>query len=75
MILARALAGVHLGATTSLVFAYFSVSFEKYTENLKTIGEYKKEKAKRAKGYVFSLYVVGNTLGLPIGVGKLLENG
>ena len=70
MILARALAGVHLGATTSLVFAYFSVSFEKYTDNLKTIGEYKKEKAEKVKGYVFGLYNLGHTLGFFVGEGN-----
>jgi MFS family permease len=72
MILARGLAGVQLAACTSLVFAYCSVSFEKYTENLKILGKYEKKKAKRVKGYVFSLFIVGNSLGFAIGIGKVL---
>ena len=39
MILARGLAGLSLGAVESLTFTYYAVSFEKYTENLKTIGK------------------------------------
>ena len=67
--LARGLAGVQLGAATSLVFAYCSLSFEKYTENLKILGKYEKKKAEIIKGYVFSLFNIGNMLGSLIGTG------
>ena len=69
--LARGLAGVQLGACTSLVFAYCSVSIEKYTKNLEILGKYEKKKAERVKGYVFSLFIVGNSLGFAIGIGKV----
>ena len=39
----------------SLVFAYCSVSFEKYTENLKILGKYEKKKAERVKGICLQL--------------------
>jgi MFS family permease len=71
MIVARVLAGLQLGSSTSLVFAYCSVSFEKYTENLKILGKYEKKEAERVKGYIFSLFIVGNMLGYAIGIGKL----
>jgi MFS family permease len=67
MIMAHGLAGLQMGASTSLVFAYCSVSFEKYTENLKILGKCEKKKAERVKGYVFSLFIVGNSLGFAIG--------
>ena len=67
--LARGLAGVQIGAATSLVFAYSSLSFEKYTENLKILGKYEKKKAEKIKGYIFSLFNVGSMLGLSIGTG------
>ena len=67
--LARGLAGVQLGAATSLVFAYCSLSFEKYTENLKILGKYEKKKAEKIKGHVFSLFNVGDMLGFLIGTG------
>ena len=70
LMLARGLAGVQLGASTSLVMAYCSVSFEKYTKNMKILGKYEKKKAERVKGYVFSLFIVGNSLGVAIGIGK-----
>ena len=70
MILARGLAGAQLGTCTSLVFAYSSLSFEMYTENLKILGKYEEKKAERVKGYVFSLFIVGNSLGFAIGIGK-----
>ena len=63
MILARGLAGVELGASTSIVFAYCSVSFEKYTENLMILGKFETKTAGKVKGYVFSLYYIGNMLG------------
>ena len=71
MIVARGLAGLQLGASTSLVFAYCSVSFEKYTENLKILGKYEKNKAERVKGYVFSLFFIGNSLGFASAIGKV----
>ena len=74
MILARGLAGLQLGASTSLVFAYCSVSFEKYTENLKILGKLKKKTAGKVKGYVFSLYYIGNVLGFSTAVGNLFKN-
>ena len=67
--LARGLAGVQIGANTSLVFAYCSLSFEKYTENLKILGKYEKIKAEKIKGYVFSLFIVGSMLGFAVGTG------
>ena len=67
--LARGLAGVQIGANTSLVFAYCSLSFEKYTENLKILGKYEKKKAEKIKGYVFSLFIVGSMLGFAVGTG------
>ena len=71
MILARGLAGLQLGANTSLVFAYSSLSFDKYAENLKILGKYDKKEAEKVKGYVFSLFIVGNSLGFAIGLGKV----
>ena len=68
--LARGLAGVQLGAATSLMFAYCSLSFEKYTENLKILGKYEKKKAEKIKGHVFSLSTIGNMLGFAVGIGK-----
>ena len=44
MILARGLAGLQAGAVRSLTFSYFSLSFEKYTENLRTLGEFDKKR-------------------------------
>ena len=67
--LARGLAGVQIGSNTSLVFAYCSLSFEKYTENLKILGKYEKNKAEKIKGYVFSLFIVGSMLGFAVGTG------
>ena len=67
--LARGLAGVQLGSNASLVFAYCSLSFEKYTENLKILGKYEKKKAEKIKGYVFSLFIVGGMLGFAVGTG------
>ena len=70
MILARALAGLQAGSVDSLVFAYYSVSFQKYKENLKTLGKFEGEKAARAKGYLFSSSSIGYILGYGLGVGK-----
>ena len=68
--LARGLAGVQLSSNTSLIFAYCSLSFEKYTENLKILGKYEKKKAEKMKGHVFSLFAIGNVLGFAVGIGK-----
>ena len=67
--LAGGLAGVQLGSNASLVFAYCSLSFDKYTENLKILGKYEKKKADKIKGHVFSLFNVGDMLGTSIGTG------
>ena len=70
MILARGLAGLQAGAVRSLTFSYFSLSFKKYTENLRTLGEFDKKRAERAKGYLFSAANIGTTLGFFIGIGN-----
>ena len=70
MLLARGLAGLQLGAVECLIFAYFSVSYEQYTDNLKILGTFEKKKAERARGYLFSSYNIGNMLGYVVGVGK-----
>ena len=70
MILARALAGLQSGSVDSLIFAYYSVSFEKYKENLKTLGKFEEKKAARAKGYLFSSATFGYISGYALGVGK-----
>ena len=71
MILARALAGLHLGAIDTLVFAYYAVSFEKYKENLKTLGKFEKKKETIMKGYLFSTSAIGYAVGDIIAVGIL----
>ena len=73
MILARALAGLHLGAIDSLVFAYYAVSFEKYKENLKTLGKFEKKKETKMKGYLFSTSAIGYAVGNIIAVGIIME--
>ena len=70
MILARALAGLQFGAIDSLVFAYYAVSFEKYKENLKTIGKFEEKKAAKVKGYLFSTSAIGYIVGYQIGAGS-----
>ena len=69
MMLARALAGAAMGSGTTLVFAYFGVSFETYIDNLKILEDYEKKQYSRWKGFVFSLYTLGKTAGELIGVG------
>ena len=51
MILARVLAGLHLGSIDTLVFGYYAVSFEKYKENLKTLGKFEKKETKMKGQY------------------------
>ena len=70
MIVARALAGLQLGAVTSLAFSYWSFSFVKYTENLKILGTFDEKKAQKAKGYLFSTSTFVNT-GYALGLGKV----
>ena len=69
MLLARGLTGLSLGAFTSLEFAYFGVSYGKYTENLKILGKFEEEKAVKRKGYLFSSDSIGHVLGVGIGLG------
>ena len=70
MILARGLAGLQLGAVDSLSFSYYCLSFEKYTENLKSLGKYEEKKATKLKSYVFSTNSFGNVLGFLAGFGR-----
>ena len=72
MILARGLAGIQLGATTTLAFTYFGVSFEKFTENAKALGKFDENKFKKLKGYLFGTYGIGTVLGYITGLGKPL---
>ena len=69
MLLARGLAGLQQGSIESLMFSYFAISFEKYTENLKTLGKYEEKKAAKVKGYLFSTTSIAYVIGFGIGVG------
>ena len=69
MILARLLTGISMGSIHTLTPAYFGVSFETYANNMKTLEKYKEKRAARVKGYVFSLYIIGKSLGQVIGAG------
>ena len=71
MILARGLAGLQLGAIDVITFGYYAVSFEKYKENLKTLGLFEEKKAAKVKGYVFSSSTIGYIIGYQIGAGML----
>ena len=70
MILARGLAGIQLGTSTALSFAYFCVSFEKYTENIKLLDKYESKKVARVKKYLFSTYSIGTFFGRVVGIGE-----
>ena len=70
MLLARGLAGVQVGATTTLAYAYLGVSFEKFTENKRMSGKFDEKKLKRAKGYLFNSYGAGSMLGYVLGLGE-----
>ena len=70
MILARGLAGIHIGAITTLMFTYFGASFEKYSENQWALGNYDEKNMKRLKGYLFSTFGIGTTLGYAVGLGR-----
>ena len=72
MILARALAGGQLGSVDSLIFAYYSVSFDKYTENLKTLGKFEKKRATKIRGYVFGTSAIGYIIGFLLGGGIII---
>ena len=74
MMLARGLAGAQLGAIDVLVFAYYAVSFEKYAENLKTLGKFDERKAAKLKGYLFSSSAIGYTVGYLIAAGMDRDN-
>lgn len=70
MLLSRGLSGVAVGITVASTFAYFGVSFERYVENLKKLDKFDKKKTTRVKGFVFSLFNIGNALGYVIGGGS-----
>lgn len=72
MILSRGLAGLQSGIVDALVFAYYAVSFEKYTESWKILGTYDKQKAIKLRGYLFSSSAIGFSMGYIIGVGMFL---
>ena len=69
MLVARGLAGLSYGAVTALTFAYFGVSYEKYVEDLKILGEFEENRAAKMKGYIFSSEHIGYALGNGIAVG------
>ena len=69
MLLSRAMSGVAVGITVASTFAYFGVSFEKYVEDLKELDKFDKKRVTRVKGFVFSLFNIGNALGYVIGGG------
>ena len=71
--MARILAGLQLGAVESLVFSYYSVSFKKYTANLKTLGMFDEKEAERAKGYLFSTNNIGNFVGISLAISMNLH--
>ena len=70
MLVARGLAGISLGLNNSVTFAYFGVSSDKYAENLMILGRFEEKKVARIKGFIFSIYNIGNTIGYAFGVGK-----
>ena len=71
MLLSRTLAGLAMGSSVTLTFSYFGVSHFKYVEDLKEVERYEEKAAARTKGFIFSLYNIGNLLGYAIGGGKL----
>ena len=74
MLLARWLAGMQLGAADTLVFAYYSVSFEKYTENLKALEKFDEKRAAKVKGYLFSTSAIGYAVGFGFGIGSYTQS-
>lgn len=58
-----------MGAVVTLAFTYYGVSFEEYAEDMKVLKQYEKKRAAKVKGYVFSLFAVGNALGSIVGAG------
>ena len=72
MILGRLLAGISMGSSTALTFAYFGVSFEVYADSARTLENYEEKRIDKVKGYIFSLYAIGNTLGQILGAGLLM---
>ena len=69
MIISQLLAGTSKGSHTTLAFSYFGTSFEAYADSVKILGKYDEKRTARVKGYVFSLYSVGITLGQILGAG------
>ena len=69
MLLSRTLAGLATGTSVTVTFSYFGVSYMKYVENLKQLDQYEERTAARTKGFVFSLFNVGNVIGYTIGGG------
>ena len=69
MLLARALYGFSAGAIESTLFAYYGVSYERYTRDLKTLGKYEEKTAARMRGYVVSSYAIGYVIGNGVGIG------
>ena len=63
MLLARILAGIAQGSAMSTIFAYYDVSFVKYTEDLKILGKFEEKKAAKLKGYLFG-FLLGNVIGV-----------
>ena len=70
MLVARGLAGIQLGSSTALAFAYFGISFEKFRENVKALREYDEKKMTRTRKYLFSTYSIGSLLGKFFGLGE-----
>ena len=69
MILARGLAGLQIGAVTTLTFTYFDSSFENYEQNVETLKRVDKKRLKQHKGYLFSTFSIGTSLGYALGLG------
>ena len=67
MLVAHGLAGFSLGLYISVTFAYFGVSSDKYAENLKILDRFEEKKVTRVKGFIFSIYNIGNTTGFVFG--------
>ena len=73
LLFSRGLAGLAIGASITVIFSYFGVSYVKYVENLKKLDQYDERSAIRTKGFIFSLFNVGNLLGYTIGGGMLCD--
>ena len=71
VLISRALSGLAVGLSVAVAFTYFGVSYEKYVEDLKALDRFDEKRVVRTKGFVFSLFNIGNTLGFGVGGGKL----